>query len=126
MQDVLTGGLMLTGALFMLAGSLGVLRMPDLFTRMHAASLTDTLGASLVIFGIMLQAVTWQILNEKDSGNFNRNSLVIYTMEKLPDGSTREHGYAFTEPGAERLGVNLKWMLVNCSVVARDQARPEL
>jgi hypothetical protein len=76
--------------------------------------------------GLMLQAVTWQILNEKDSGNFNRNSLVIYTMEKLPDGSTREHGYAFTEPGAERLGVNLKWMLVNCSVVARDQARPEL
>jgi hypothetical protein len=76
--------------------------------------------------GLVLQSVTWHILNEKDSGNFNRNSLVIYIMEKLPDGSMQEHGYAFTEPDAERIGVNLKWMLVNCSMTPRDQARPEL
>lgn len=76
--------------------------------------------------GVMLQAVTWHILNEKDSGNFNRNSLVIYTMEKLADGSVKEHGYAFTDPKAERIGINMKWMLVNCSITPRDQARPEL
>lgn len=75
--------------------------------------------------GVSLQAVTWHVLNE-DNGNFNRNSLVIYVVEKLADGSVKEHGYAFTDPGAERIGVNLKWMLVNCSLVPRDQARPEL
>ncbi len=75
--------------------------------------------------GLSLQAVTWHVLNE-DNSNFNRNSLVIYVVEKLADGSVKEHGYAFTDPKAERIGVNLKWMLVNCSLVPRDQARPEL
>ena len=75
--------------------------------------------------GLSLQAVTWHVLNE-DNGNFNRNSLVIYVVEKLPDGSVKEHGYAFTDPKADRIGVNLKWMLVNCSMIRRDEARPEL
>jgi hypothetical protein len=75
--------------------------------------------------GLMLQAVTWQVLNE-DNGNFNRNSLVIYAMEELEDGSIKEHGYAFTAPDAERIGMNMKWMLVNCSITPRDEARPEM
>jgi hypothetical protein len=75
--------------------------------------------------GLSLQAVTWQVLNESN-GNFNRNSLVLYALEKLPDGSIKEHGYAFTDPGAERIGNNLKWMLVNCAITPRDQARPEM
>ncbi len=75
--------------------------------------------------GLSLQTVTWHVLNER-SGNFNRNSLVLYVLEKLPDGSINEHGYAFTEPAAERIGNNLKWMLVNCAVTPRDQARPEM
>ncbi len=75
--------------------------------------------------GIMLQAVTWQVLNE-NNGNFNRNSLVLYAMEKLPDGSVKEHGYAFTDPMATRIGNNMKWMLVNCAMTPRDQARPEM
>jgi hypothetical protein len=85
-----------------------------------------TRGEEPRTIGIMLQAVTWHLLNEKDSGNFNRNSLVIYTMERLADGSVKEHGYAFTEPQAERIGVNLKWMLVNCSMTPRHEARPEM
>jgi hypothetical protein len=75
--------------------------------------------------GIMLQAVTWHVLNEKD-GAFNRDSLVLYAMERLPDGTVREHGYAFTDPGAERIGLNLKWMLANCAVTPRGQVRPAL
>lgn len=75
--------------------------------------------------GILLQSVTWQVLNEK-GGSFNRDSLVLYAMEKLADGSVREHGYAFTEPEATRIGYNLKWMLVNCAMTPRDQARPEM
>ena len=75
--------------------------------------------------GLQLQAVTWHVLNEKD-GNFNRDSLVLYAFERLPDGSIREHGYAFTDPAADRIGNNLKWMLVNCALIPRDQARPEM
>jgi len=75
--------------------------------------------------GILLQSVTWHVLNER-GGNFNRDSLVLYAMEKLPDGSVKEHGYAFTEPSATRIGNNLKWMLVNCSMTPRDEATPEM
>ena len=52
MQDVLTGGLMLTGALFMLAGSLGVLRMPDLFLRMSASTKAATLGTAALLVAV--------------------------------------------------------------------------
>jgi multicomponent Na+:H+ antiporter subunit G len=37
-------------------GAIGMVRMPDLFTRMQAASLIDTVGAGLLLFGFMLQA----------------------------------------------------------------------
>lgn len=75
--------------------------------------------------GIALQSVSWHVLNE-DSGNFNRDSLVVYVMERLQDGTVKEHGYGFTEPDAERIGINLKWMLVNCALVPPSAARPEL
>lgn len=48
--------MMATGLIFVLAGAIGVLRLPDFFTRMHAAGVTDTLGAELIIFALMLQA----------------------------------------------------------------------
>lgn len=44
------------GSFFMLVGAIGVLRFPDLFTRFHAASITDTLGAGMLLFGFMLEA----------------------------------------------------------------------
>ncbi len=47
-------GLALVGALLTAAGAIGVLRFPDFFTRIHAASVTDTGGATLMILGLML------------------------------------------------------------------------
>ena len=44
------------GGVFVFIGGLGALRMPNLYTRMHAASLTDTMAAVLILVGIMLQA----------------------------------------------------------------------
>ncbi len=44
------------GGFFVFIGGVGVLRMPDLYSRIHASSLTDTMGAIMVILGIMLQA----------------------------------------------------------------------
>ncbi len=54
--DILSWILLTLGGFAVLVGGIGALRMPDLYTRMHAASVTDSLGAILVLFGIMLQA----------------------------------------------------------------------
>jgi multicomponent Na+:H+ antiporter subunit G len=48
--------LIAAGGTFCMIGALGLLRMPDFFTRMHAASVIDTLGAGLLLFGMVLQA----------------------------------------------------------------------
>jgi multicomponent Na+:H+ antiporter subunit G len=44
------------GSLFCIVGAVGVVRMPDLYTRMHAASVLETLGAGLILLGLLLQA----------------------------------------------------------------------
>ena len=54
--DLLSWGCILAGSAFVIVGAVGLVRMPDLFTRMHAASVTDTLGAGLLITGLMMQA----------------------------------------------------------------------
>ena len=54
--DSLSWVLLTLGGLSVLIGGIGALRMPDLYTRMHAASVTDSMGALLVLLGIMLQA----------------------------------------------------------------------
>ena len=54
--DTLSWVLLSLGGLSVLIGGIGALRMPDLYTRMHAASVTDSMGAILVLLGIMLQA----------------------------------------------------------------------
>lgn len=54
--DVASWILLTLGAAFVFVGGLGALRLPNLYTRMHAASLTDAMGAILILTGIMLQA----------------------------------------------------------------------
>jgi multicomponent Na+:H+ antiporter subunit G len=54
--DILSWVLLTLGGLSVLIGGIGALRMPDLYTRMHAASVTDSIGAILVLGGVMLQA----------------------------------------------------------------------
>lgn len=44
------------GAGFSVVGGIGILRLPDFYSRLHAAGITDTLGAGLVLVGLMLQA----------------------------------------------------------------------
>lgn len=85
----------------------------------------ETRGEEKRTIGLTLQSITWHVLNE-NNGNFNRNSLVLYVTERMPDGSVKSHPYTFTEPSAERIGYNLRWMLVNCSMVPGDEARPAM
>jgi multicomponent Na+:H+ antiporter subunit G len=54
--DILSWACLAAGGFFCIVGGIGLIRMPDFYTRMHAASVTDTLGAGLVLLGLMLQA----------------------------------------------------------------------
>ena len=54
--DILSWVFLLGGSFFVLTGGIGVLRMPDVYTRSHAAGVTDTLGAMLILVGLMFQA----------------------------------------------------------------------
>jgi multicomponent Na+:H+ antiporter subunit G len=53
---LLSWGFILSGSFFILAGAIGLVRMPDVYTRMHAASVIETLGAGLLFGGLMIQA----------------------------------------------------------------------
>ncbi len=52
------------GGIFCAIGAIGLLRMPDFFTRMHAASVIETLGAGLILFGLIIQA-GWTLIAVK-------------------------------------------------------------
>ena len=54
--DGLSWFCLLAGGFFCIVGALGLLRMPDFYTRMHAASVIDTVGAGLILAGLMMQA----------------------------------------------------------------------
>lgn len=54
--ELLSWVCLLGGAVFLLIGAIGVLRFPDFYTRLHAVSVCDTMGAGLVLFGLMLQS----------------------------------------------------------------------
>lgn len=43
------------GGIFCIIGALGLVRMPDFYTRMHAASVTDSLGAGLILAGLVIE-----------------------------------------------------------------------
>ena len=54
--DIISWVCLIGGSFFVLVGGFGVLRMPDVYTRSHAAGITDTLGAGLILLGLMAQA----------------------------------------------------------------------
>jgi len=55
LADVLSWAFLLSGSFFAIVGGVGVIRFPDLFTRLHAAGVTDTGGAGLILVGLMFQ-----------------------------------------------------------------------
>ena len=59
LTEFLTLFLILAGAVFFLAGTVGLLRFPDVFTRLHAITKADNVGLGLVAAGLALQAESW-------------------------------------------------------------------
>jgi multicomponent Na+:H+ antiporter subunit G len=62
--DVLSWTSIVAGLFFMLVGTLGVLRMPDVYTRLHAAGMTDTMGAGFLLLGMAFQTVVYMMHGE--------------------------------------------------------------
>ena len=56
MIDLLSWASLMAGSIFLIIGTIGLIRFPDFFTRLHAASVVDTLGCILIMMGLMLQA----------------------------------------------------------------------
>lgn len=58
----LGGAFCLVGAILAVIGTVGVLRFPDFYTRLHAASITDTAGATALLVGMALMAPGWVVV----------------------------------------------------------------
>ena len=53
---------LIAGALFVLISAIGLLRLPDLFMRMHATTKTTSLGMTLILIGVIITFPTWSVL----------------------------------------------------------------
>ncbi len=62
--EVLTSLLLIAGAVFFLAGTVGLLRFPDVYTRLHALTKADNVGLGLVVAGLALQAESWAVVGK--------------------------------------------------------------
>ena len=62
--DILSWLCLVTGAAFGIIAGIGMIRLPDLFSRMHAAGIADTLAAALILIGLMLQS-GWSLILAK-------------------------------------------------------------
>ena len=58
-SDIISAVLLVAGGLFFLAGTLGLLRFPDVYTRLHALTKADNVGLGLLIAGLLVQAGSW-------------------------------------------------------------------
>jgi multicomponent Na+:H+ antiporter subunit G len=66
--DVLAWAFIVAGLFFMLVGTIGVLRMPDVYTRLHAAGMTDTMGAGFLLAGMAVVTIEGMLHHEPGYG----------------------------------------------------------
>ena len=53
-RTVITGVFLAVGCFFILVASIGIIRFPDFYSRMHPAGKTDTLGQAMILIGLMV------------------------------------------------------------------------
>lgn len=83
--DIVSWVFLVTGCFFCLTGAIGLLRFPDFFARIHAASIIDTLGAGLILIGLMFQSGGWGLVLPK---------LVLILLFLLLASTTASHAIA--------------------------------
>lgn len=59
--DILSWVLLAAGGILVMIGGIGLIRLPDFFSRLHAVSIPDTLGAGLITVGLIIQAGPTQV-----------------------------------------------------------------
>ncbi|MDX1593530.1 MAG: monovalent cation/H(+) antiporter subunit G [Gammaproteobacteria bacterium] len=59
--DIVSWVCLVAGGGACLVGGIGVLRLPDFYSRLHASGVIDTLGAGLVLLGLLLQAPSFDV-----------------------------------------------------------------
>ena len=59
--DIVSWVAILTGSTFTLIAGVGLLRLPDFFSRVHAVGIQDTLANGLILFGLLLQSNEWVV-----------------------------------------------------------------
>ncbi len=64
MINNLTILLLVMGGFFFLAGTIGLLRFPDVFTRLHALTKADNLGLGLIVAALSIQAESWTVVGK--------------------------------------------------------------
>lgn len=64
MTDILTVILLIAGGIFFLAGTVGLLRFPDVYSRLHALTKADNVGLGLLVVGLALQAESWTVVGK--------------------------------------------------------------
>jgi multicomponent Na+:H+ antiporter subunit G len=64
MSDWIAAGFLVAGAFFCLVAGIGIVRMPDVFSRMHAATKAGTLGLALICVAAMIEAEGWRQMIE--------------------------------------------------------------
>jgi len=63
-SDTLSATLLIAGSAFFLAGTLGLLRFPDVYTRLHALTKADNVGLGLMVLGLAIQAESWAVVGK--------------------------------------------------------------
>ncbi|MFU8821603.1 MAG: monovalent cation/H(+) antiporter subunit G [Gammaproteobacteria bacterium] len=79
--DLLSGALVLGGAGFFFAGTVGVLRFPDVFSRLHAVTKGDNVGLGLTVLGLAVRADSFAVVGK----------LFLIWMLVLLAGATASH-----------------------------------
>jgi len=82
--DIVSSLLLFAGAFFGLSGAVGLFKFPDFFTRVHAASVTDSIAVLLIIGGLLLQT----------SFDLNTAKLLFIGLFLLMTGPTASHALA--------------------------------
>ncbi|WP_420616748.1 monovalent cation/H(+) antiporter subunit G [Candidatus Palauibacter sp.] len=59
--EIVSSVLVIAGAIFAVIGGIGIVRLPDFFSRIHGAGITDTLGAGLILTGLMFLSPEWTV-----------------------------------------------------------------
>lgn len=82
--DIISSILLIVGVFFGLSGAIGLFKFPDFFTRVHAASVTDSIGAILILSGLLLQT----------SFDLNTAKLLFILMFLMITSPTASHALA--------------------------------